>query len=266
MSEFLHPKSPTEIRDAAILATANTRIAVERANARNIALDNYLKWKNITDVTPRKLRALVPNGYDPRIDTAERAFALLYPRIPTETLDIKEFKDEFDEADTFLDITRKVNIGLNEFSKKMLKESPAWGTRKRLQTAAKISWRLPTLNHDDRARVLEAVGYEQSEVKSILASMGYSTAMYAPLFAIEDSVSEWVWVAGGAALTMAGYEFSNYAALASLLVIYATKAVKIEQTLAMVKDERISATPNPSSVLGYHLFQKMFADKPHLID
>lgn len=247
------------------LATAEARTYLEKLMLPTKSLNAYLQWRDVDRYA----------GSLPHLDNslkleAKMAFETLF-KINENPDEMEKFRRDYgEEAEGYIGIKNKLEYYLISYKEKTLSEAASWGIKKRLRIGLKISSKLGGLTDEQRNKLLEIVGYSKDEIRHILTRLAISGVLYPALYFAEDKIPDAAGITGGILRPLLDNDLTHPITLiisaGSAFVYYGTQALKIEQCLRFLKDRRSRVIPSPTAAVGYHVFEKLFSDRPKIVN
>lgn len=246
-------------------ATARARIFVEEAKLPQKAVDAYIGERNIGSL---RWRRLVRRTHPVEI-AAKTALSELFSIPKDDENGLQKFRELYrDDADSYLNLQEQVEKEFGSFCTRIMSQAVNWGIRDRMLTALKVCKEAAGMDSTQKRRLLEIVGYTAEESKNVLSRAMISGFMYPAIWFLEDKVPDALGIAGGITMPLLNNDLGKIDtwvfAVGSAFMYYGTQWLKIEQTRKLLKDKRVKTIPNPTAVLSYHLFEKIFADRPNV--
>lgn len=257
-TESFSPATEAAIPTDPRTITANLLIFVNKVQTIEESVQNYCDWKGIGRTQAMTFQSQERD--DEGRAGAEAAFHDLFAGV-----DLSSFRRDYgEEAEGFIRTKNELEGPHLAYASDVRAKTEAFNSKDRVKAALSALKTVPGLSETQRAELLSLSGYSPDEVITIIKRLGGSIPLYGFLYATSDWASDWLGVLGGVAFPLENNQITDPKTLAATLgsagVYYVSKFAQATQAERMLKDDRVNRIPNPTSVIGYYLGQKLFPD------
>lgn len=240
------------------LATANLALYCGALDIFNKAAKKYFPQPDPNDVWPTPRGLIEASDNTSIVSALEDIYSADAGR---DFSSMKRFRSQWgDEAYKLEDIYSGVNPSIVDLREEIFESVKSWNLKKRLDTGIEAAMVYTGATDDQKVRILNLAGYEESEIKKLMNSLAFSAVSSGFLGVGYEGLGIAAATAGAIMLPLGSDLFNPSVYLPvglSYLGYYGSMIVGAEVNTRLMRNPRIKTTANITATSAYLLLDKI---------